>query len=221
MGSHTRCIEDEHLEIRWKLIVSVQTLAEVDSSKATVGMNLNPCGFHIAGSISPSGEVTQVDLDLIPTIIQAQWHSAVERPDSSTWLEVAGAEPPSEVFVIQDLHLKGEVALQVLDHKDKERESDSKTGVGAHWAVDVGGAHVVPDDFKRDGTDARVSDTFDVAIHHLGTPNAQRFVTDCIEDREKSGLVSISKHFLQSQLNPKSETQNRRFDCSGICMIKL
>jgi len=158
-------------------------------------MNLNPCSFNIASSISPSSKVTQVDLNLIPAIIQTQRHGAVEGTDPSAGLEVAGAEPPSEVFIIQDFHLESEVALQILDDEDQEREPNSETGVGANWTVDVGGAHVVPDDFQRDGTDARIGDSFDVAIHHLGTPNTQRFITDRIEDGEKPRLVGISKHF--------------------------
>jgi len=193
--SHTGCIQDEHFEIRWKLVVSVQTLAEVDSSKATVGMNLNPRGFDIAGPISPPSKVAQVDLNLIPAIIQAQRHGAVEGTDPSAGLEVAGAESPPEVLIIQDFHLECEVALQVLYHEDEEREPDAETGVGTHWTVDVGGAHVVPDDFQRDGADARVSDSFDVAIHHLGAPNAQRLIANRIEDREKPRLVGIPKHF--------------------------
>jgi len=159
-------------------------------------MNLNPGSLHIASSIGPASKVAKVDLNLIPSIIQTQRHGAVEGPDASTALKVAGAEPPPKVFIIQDLHLEGKVALEILDHEDKEWKSDSKTGVRANRTVDVGGAHVVPDDFKGHRTNAGIRNTLDVAVHHFGAPDAQRLVPNGVENGEEASLVGISEHFL-------------------------
>ena len=51
-------------------------------------------------------------------------------------------ESPPNIFVIQDLHLKAEVFLHVLDDHDQEGQLDSQSLVGVRWAADVGGSDV-------------------------------------------------------------------------------
>ena len=60
-------------------------------------MNLDSEGFYITGTVSSSGEIRQVELNLIPTLIQSHWHSANE------WFYSGGALKLS--FILDNLKL--------------------------------------------------------------------------------------------------------------------
>lgn len=59
-----------------------------------------------------------------------------------TNLIVGCPETPSDILVIQDLHLKAEVLLQVFDDHDQERQLDTQSLGRVSWTGDVGGANV-------------------------------------------------------------------------------
>ena len=115
----------EKFELWRKLILSVKSVGEIDSSNSAVGVDLNSKSLYVVGTIGPSGEIGQVELNLIPALIKSHWHCANEWLDSGGGLIVGGSESTSNALVIEDLHLKGEVLLQVLDDHDQERKLDS------------------------------------------------------------------------------------------------
>jgi hypothetical protein len=61
---------------------------------------------------------------------------------ASTDLVVGSSEPAAHVLVVQHLHLKGEVLLEILEDHDQERQLDAKCFASFCWAGDVGGAHI-------------------------------------------------------------------------------
>ena len=111
-------------------------------------MNLNPQRLHIVGPVGSPGEVGQVELDLIPALVQPHGHRADERLHSGGGLIVACSEPSPHVFVIQDLDLECEIFLHVLDNHDEVGQLDAQGLLGVRGAGDEGGAHVRPDDLQ-------------------------------------------------------------------------
>ena len=63
-------------KLRWEFLLRVQAIREVYPSQATVCMDLYSQCLHIISTISSLGEINQVKLDLIPSLIHSQWHSA-------------------------------------------------------------------------------------------------------------------------------------------------
>ena len=72
----------EQLEFRWQLFLAIQPIREVYSSDPTIGMNAHSQRLYVVASICSSREITQIELNLIPTLIQTHRHSADERLDS-------------------------------------------------------------------------------------------------------------------------------------------
>ena len=127
----------EELELWWELVLGVESIGEIDSSDSAVSMDLHSEGLYVVGTIGPSGEIEQVELNLIPALIKSHWHCANEWLDSGGGLIVGGSESTSNALVIEDLHLKGEVLLQVLDDHDQERKLDGKCLFWVERRVDV------------------------------------------------------------------------------------
>ena len=69
--------------------------------------------FDVVASIGPSSEIWQVELNLVPPLIQPHRHSADEGLNTGGWLIIAGSKSPSDILVVKNLHLKGKVLLQL------------------------------------------------------------------------------------------------------------
>lgn len=78
----------EELELRRKLFLRVKSIREVDPSNSAVSMNLYSQGFNVVGTISPSCEIRQVKLNLVPAFIKAHRHGTNKRLDSCCGLVV-------------------------------------------------------------------------------------------------------------------------------------
>ena len=89
-------------------------------------MNLHSQCLHIICSIGTSGKICQVELNLVPSLIQPHGHRADERLDPGGGLIVARSEPSPHVLVVQDLDLEGEVLLHVLDNHHEVRQLDTQ-----------------------------------------------------------------------------------------------
>lgn len=96
----------EKLKFWWKFLFRVEPIREVDAPNATVGMYLYTQGLNVVGScfgqyvrfmqrhssvriadhgkrtISTTGEVRKVELDLVPALIKSHGHCADEGLDS-------------------------------------------------------------------------------------------------------------------------------------------
>ena len=93
-------------------------------------MQLHPQGLNVIGPVGPPREITEVELYLVPALVQSHGHSADERLHPGGALVVGRAESPPDVFVVEDLHLEGEVLLEVLDNHDEKRKLDAQGLVG-------------------------------------------------------------------------------------------
>ena len=115
----------EKFELWWKLILGVKSIREVDSSNSAVGVDLNSESFYIVCTVSSSCEIRQVELNLVPALIQSHWHGTDEWLDSGGRLIVGGSESSSDTLVIENLNFEGEVLLQVLNDHNQERKLNS------------------------------------------------------------------------------------------------
>merc|ERR1712100_200416 len=96
----------EKLELWWELILSVQSVGEVDSADTAVSVDLNSEGLNVVGTVGTTGEIGQVELNLIPAFVESHWHGANEWLHTGGALIVGGAETTSDVLVIEHLHFE-------------------------------------------------------------------------------------------------------------------
>ena len=111
-------------------------------------MDLDSQGFNVRSTVGSSGEIRQVELNLIPALIKSHGHCANEWLDSGSGLIVGGSESTSNALVIEDLHFESEVLLQVLDDHDQERKLDGKGLLWVKWGVDVVGGDISSHDLE-------------------------------------------------------------------------
>ena len=110
-----------------------------------------PEGLNIVGTVSSSGEIRQVELNLIPALIKSHRHGADERLDTGGRLIVGSSESTTHVLVIEYLDLEGEVLLQVLDDHDQEGELDGKGLLLVNGAGDEVGGDIGAHDLENGG----------------------------------------------------------------------
>ena len=129
----------EKLEFWGELVFGVESVGEINSSNPTVCMDLNSKGLYVIGTVSSPCEIGQVELNLIPALIQSHGHCANERLYSGGRLIVGGSESSSYALVIKYLYLESEVFLQVLNDHDQERQLDGKCLLRVKRGVNVVG----------------------------------------------------------------------------------
>lgn len=150
-------------------------------------MDLNPEGLNVVRAVRSTCEVGQVELDLVPTLVESHWHSTDERLHPSRGLVVRRSETTTDIFVVQHLDFEREVLLQlrmwrtvsrvprrwkkekekwcyVFDDHDQERKLDSQRLFRIRRSGDEIGAHVRPHDFEDTGLDVLIGDSLDVAV---------------------------------------------------------
>jgi len=78
----------------------------VDEHVTWVGrvLHLYAMRLDVVGAVGASSEVRQVELDLVPAAVEAHRQHAAERVNARRALIVAGAEPTSDVLVVEDLY---------------------------------------------------------------------------------------------------------------------
>lgn len=72
-----------------------------------------PERFDVVSTICSSCKIREIELNLVPALIQSHWHSTNKWLHSSSALIVRGSEPSSHILVIEDLDFEGEVFLQL------------------------------------------------------------------------------------------------------------
>lgn len=77
-------------------------------------MNLNAQSLNIVGTVGTASEIGQVELDLIPSLVEAHRHSTDEGLHTSSRLVVRSAESASNVLIVKNLNFKSEVLFQLL-----------------------------------------------------------------------------------------------------------
>ena len=78
-------------------------------------MNLNSQSLNVVGTIGTTSEIRQVELDLIPALVESHGHGTDERLNTGRRLIVRSAETTSNVLVVQNLYLKSEVLLELYN----------------------------------------------------------------------------------------------------------
>ena len=81
-------------------------------------------------------------------------------------LVVGSPKPTSDILVIQNLYLKAEVLLQILDDHDQEWQLDAQGFSGVSWTGDIGRANVAAHNLQDARLDVAVGDALDVTISH-------------------------------------------------------
>ena len=141
-------------------------------------MDLYTKSFNIVSTVSPSGEVRQVELDLVPSFIESHGHSTDERLHSGGRLIVGGSESSSDIFIIENLHFESKVFLQlfskvrmaptrvsyIFDNHDQEGKLDAQGFFGISRGSDESSGNVGTHDFKDTGLDIGISESLDVTI---------------------------------------------------------
>jgi len=149
-------------------------------------VDLHTESLNVICAIGSSSKVRQIELDLIPSLVQTHRHGTNERLHASGRLVVGRAEAAADVLVVQDLDLEGEVLLQVLDDHHQERELDTEGLLRVGRAGDEVGGHVGAHDLQDGGLNVVIGQSLDVTIADLLVPDLQRLGTDRVEDRQET-----------------------------------
>ena len=76
-------------------------------------MDLDSQSLNVVCAIRSPREIGQVELDLVPALIQSHWHCADKGFDSRCRLVVGGPEAPANILVVENLNFEGKVLLQL------------------------------------------------------------------------------------------------------------
>lgn len=76
-------------------------------------MYRNPKSFYIVRPVGSPGKIGQVELNLIPSLIQPHRHSANEWFDSGGRLIIRCSESPPDILIIEDLHFEGKIFFKL------------------------------------------------------------------------------------------------------------
>lgn len=144
-------------------------------------MDLHSQCFYITRPIGTACEVCQVELNLVPAFIQTHWHSTDEGLYPSCALEVARAEAPTNILVIQNLNFKCKILLHILHDHDEKRKSNAQSFPRVGGTRDESCADVRAQYFEHEGLDIVVRDPFDVSISNLLIPDLKWFAADAVE----------------------------------------
>jgi len=83
-------------------------------------MNLHSQCLDVVCAICTPGEIRQVELNLIPAIVQTHGHRANKWFDSRRRLVVGCSETPINILVIQHHYFECEVLFQIFNDHDQK-----------------------------------------------------------------------------------------------------
>jgi len=69
----------------------------------SINTDLDAECLDVVGAVRPPREVREVELDLVPAVIESHRHRTDKRLHTRRALVVAGAESPTHVLVVQNL----------------------------------------------------------------------------------------------------------------------
>lgn len=103
----------EEFEFGREFLLAVQPVREVDAPDPAVGVDLHPQSLDVVGTVGSAREVRQVELDLIPALVQPHGHRTDKGLYSGGGLVVGGPEPPPDVLVVEHLHFEREILFEL------------------------------------------------------------------------------------------------------------
>ena len=73
----------EKLELGWQLLLGVEAVGEVDAADAAVSVDLHAQRLDVVRAVRTAREVRQVELDLIPSLVETYvfYNSELERSE--------------------------------------------------------------------------------------------------------------------------------------------
>ena len=172
----------EELELWWKLVFGVKSVWEVNSSNSAVSVDLYSQSLNIVGTVGSPGEIRQVELNLVPSLIESHWHCANERLHSCRRLIVRRTKPPLDTLVVENLYLECEILIEILDDHHKKRKFNANGLLGIRWTNDVVCRNIGSQNFEHRALNVLVGNSIDVSILHFGIPNLKRFRSDGIQN---------------------------------------
>ena len=104
----------KELEFGRKLLFGIKSVWKIYSTDPAVCMDLHSQRLNVIRPIGPARKIWKVELDLIPALVKSHWHCTNERLYSRGWLIIGGSKSSSHIFVIKDLHFKGEIFFKLL-----------------------------------------------------------------------------------------------------------
>eukprot|EP00191_Tetraselmis_sp_GSL018_P011050 CAMPEP_0177602144 /NCGR_PEP_ID=MMETSP0419_2-20121207/14697_1 /TAXON_ID=582737 /ORGANISM="Tetraselmis sp., Strain GSL018" /LENGTH=221 /DNA_ID=CAMNT_0019095579 /DNA_START=234 /DNA_END=899 /DNA_ORIENTATION=- len=171
----------EELELGGKLLLGVKAVREIDPPYAAVCVDLNSQGLDVVGTVRPAGEVREVELDLVPSLVKSHRHCADEGLHSGRGLVVGGSEAAPDIFVIKNLNFESEILLQVLNNHDKKRKFDTKRFARIRWTYNIAVANVCAHYLQHAGLNVSVRDTLQMPVPHLLFPYFKRFRANTVK----------------------------------------
>lgn len=105
----------EEFKFRRQFFLWIEAIWKVNSTNSAISVDGDSKSFDIIASIGSSGEVWEVELDLVPALIEPHRHGADEGLDPCGRLVIGSSEPSSHIFIVEDLHLEGEILLELGD----------------------------------------------------------------------------------------------------------
>ena len=69
----------EELELRWQFLFRVKSIREVNSSDPAIGVDGHSQGLNVVSAVGTTGEIGEVELNLIPAFVETHGHGANER----------------------------------------------------------------------------------------------------------------------------------------------
>ena len=127
--------------------------------------------LHVVGPVGSTGEVGEVELDLVPTVVQLHWHGTDKGLYLSGRLVVAGSEPPLDTLVVQDLDLKTEVLLHVLYQDDQEREFNAQLLLLLVWTRNICRGDIASRYLQDSAVDVIISQSLNVPVLDVLLPD--------------------------------------------------
>jgi hypothetical protein len=69
----------KELKLRRQLVLAIQAVRKVNAPHSAVGVNLHSQSLYVVRAVSSTGEIREIELNLIPALIQSHGHGADER----------------------------------------------------------------------------------------------------------------------------------------------
>ena len=91
---------EEDLKFSRELLLAVEAVGEVDAAEAAIRVDLYTQSLDVIRPVGAAGEVGEVELDLIPAVVETHGHGADEGLDGRAGLEGGGPEAAANVLVI-------------------------------------------------------------------------------------------------------------------------
>jgi len=184
----------EKLELRRKVFLRVQLVAEVQSPDSAVCVHLDTLGLDVVRSVRTPSEITQVELNLVPALVETHGHGADEGFHARRALIVRCTESSADTLVIQHGDLEREVLLQVLNDHHEERQLDAERLALLSWARNEAGVDIAADELEDARLNVLVGQALDVAVAHLLVPDLQWTRSNGVQDGEESTLEGVLEH---------------------------